>query len=224
LARSPRVDGLLIGVNDSLTLAPIVDKVIGAGIPTIAIDTPLNSDLLLTTVGFDNFSSGQLMGEWVAEQLQGTGQVALLNGPLDQQNAIDRQHGFLTGLQRGQNIKILGAEEGNWKQDLAQDITQKWLKQYSQIDAIIAANDYMALGASDAAAAAQVPLLITGFDGTEFALAAIQNGKFAATISQEFAQQGRLALKLLVRHLENQETFPPLIPLTNSLIITQENL
>ncbi|MEM8639788.1 MAG: sugar ABC transporter substrate-binding protein [Cyanobacteria bacterium P01_G01_bin.54] len=224
LARSPQINGLLIGVNDSWALAPVVDKVIGEGIPTIAIDTPLNSNLLLTTIGFDNFAGGQRMGEWVVEKLHGQGQVAILNGPLDQQNAIDRQHGFLRGLQQGQDIKILAVEEANWHQNNAQKITAKWLKQYPELDAIIAANDYMALGASDAAATAQIPLLITGFDATDFALDAIQKGQFAATISQKFSQQGRLALQLLVRHLENQETLPPLIPLTNTQIITQADL
>ncbi|NJO20622.1 MAG: sugar ABC transporter substrate-binding protein, partial [Spirulinaceae cyanobacterium RM2_2_10] len=86
-------DGLAIGAVDSLALVPVVEKAIAAGIPVVAIDTPLNSDRLVTTVGFDNFTAGQVMGEWVAGQLPADSSVAILNGPPDHQNAVERREG-----------------------------------------------------------------------------------------------------------------------------------
>ncbi|OCR00752.1 hypothetical protein BCD67_24805 [Oscillatoriales cyanobacterium USR001] len=221
--KPPKIDGLIIAVADSEALVPVVEKVIASGIPVIAIDTLLNSDRLLTFVGFDNFAGAKAIGEWVATQLQGQGQVAILNGFLDQQNAIGRRKGFLAGLQQG-NIEIVATEAGNWKTDLAQKITMEWLTRYPKLKAIVAANDDMALGASAAAKAAKFPLLITGFDANKEALDAIKNGEMAATISQLMDRQTRLSVQLLIRHLENKETFPPFVTLSEVSVITKDRI
>lgn len=223
LIRSQKIDGLIIGAVDSVALTPVVEKAIQQGIPSIAIDTPLNSERLLTSVGFDNFAGGKAIGEWMVKQLGDRGQVAILTGPIDHQNARDRHKGFLSGLQQG-NIEIMATEAGNWEMSLAREITAQWLETYPQLDAIVAANDNMALGASQAAIAAKVPLLITGFDATDFALNAIAEGKMGATISQEFHRQSRLSIQLLIRHLEKQETFPPFVGVSDISLITRDNI
>ncbi|MBP0021118.1 MAG: sugar ABC transporter substrate-binding protein [Cyanobacteria bacterium SBLK] len=223
LIRSQQIDGLIIGVVDSIALTPVVEKAIQQGIPTIAIDTPLNSEMLVTSVGFDNFAGGKAIGEWVVKQLGDRGQVAILTGPIDHQNASDRHKGFLSGLQAG-NIEIVATEAGNWETGLAREITARWLERYPKLDAIVAANDNMALGASQAARAVKVPLLITGFDATDFALNAIAEGQMGATISQEFHHQSRLSIQLLIRHLEQKETFPPFVAVSDISLITRDNI
>ncbi|NEP43103.1 MAG: sugar ABC transporter substrate-binding protein, partial [Okeania sp. SIO2H7] len=65
LIETEEIDGIIIGSSDSIRLVPAVEKAINSGIPVIAMDTPLNSDRILTFVGFDNFAAGKSMGEWV---------------------------------------------------------------------------------------------------------------------------------------------------------------
>jgi len=223
LTKPPKVDGLIIAVADSEALVPVVEKVIAAGTPVIAIDTLLNTDRLLTFMGFDNFAGAKALGEWVATQLKGQGQVAILNGFLDQQNAIGRRNGFLAGLQQG-NIEIVATGVANWKTDLAQKITAEWLTRYPKLKAIVAANDDMALGAIAAAKAAKSSVLITGFDANSEALDAIKNGQMGATISQLMDRQTRLSVQLLIRHLEKKETFPPFVTLSEVSVISKDNV
>ena len=224
LTRPPKIDGLIIGAVDSIDLAQVVEKVISAGIPVIAIDTPLNSDRLLTFVGFDNFGGGKAIGEWVVAHLQGKGQVAILEGPPSQQNAIDRRNGFLAGLQQG-NMEVVATKSGNWESDLARKITEGWIASYPNLKAIIAANERMALGASAAAQAAKVPLLITAFGIDNEIVDAIKNGHIGATVNQGFERQARLSIQLLIRHLEKKEIFPPfLAPLSKISIVTKDNV
>ncbi|MDB9315086.1 sugar ABC transporter substrate-binding protein [Spirulina sp. CS-785/01] len=219
------IDGMVIMVTDSIRLAPVIEKAINQGIPVVAMDTPLNSEDILTFVVFDNVAGGKVMGEWVVEQLDGQGNVLLLDGSLEQQNAVDRKNGFLAGLRSG-NINILDTQSADWSQKNAKTITQDWLDQYSDIDAIIAANYAMALGAREAVEAAgqEEDILITGFDAMPPALNAIQNGKIAATIDQTPALQARLSLQLLLRHLENGETFPDRVVMPNIPLINQANI
>lgn len=149
----------------------------------------------------------------------------ILDGALKQQNARDRRRSFLAGLKQG-NIDILGAQSANWKGERARDITSQWLEQYPQVDAIIAANDEMALGAKEAVddKISLEDILITGFDAVQPALTAIKEGKMAATIDQLPNRQARLAVQLAIRHLESGETFPPIVILPQISLIDKENL
>jgi len=221
---SGEVDGMIIMATDSVRLARVVEKAIEAGIPAIAMDTPVNSERLVTFVVFDNYTAGVRMGEWVVSQLGGRGRVLVLDGALDQQNAIDRRNGFLAGLRQG-DIEILDSKSANWKRERAFKTVANWLQQFPQIDAIISANDAMALGASEAAAAAErSDIIITGFDAVTPALKAIQAGKMTATIDQAPSPQARLALQLKIRHLEKEENFPPRVLMPEIPLITKQNV
>ncbi|NEP73172.1 MAG: sugar ABC transporter substrate-binding protein [Okeania sp. SIO2G4] len=142
LIETEEIDGIIIGSSDSIRLVPAVEKAINSGIPVIAMDTPLNSDRILTFVGFDNFAAGKSMGEWVVKNLGGKGTVAILDGAPNHDNSIQRRLGFTAGLKTG-DMKIIAIESANWEQSKAQEITTKLLKNFDNIDAIIAANDSM---------------------------------------------------------------------------------
>ncbi|MGB0564313.1 MAG: sugar ABC transporter substrate-binding protein [Spirulinaceae cyanobacterium] len=219
------LDGIVVMVTDSVRLATILERAIAQGVPVIAMDTPVNTDQLLTFVVFDNFTGGRLMGEWLAYQVEGQGNVLLLDGALQQQNAIDRKQGFLDGLRTGE-INVLDTQSGDWSQENAVAITEDWLQRFERIDAIIAANYAMAQGAANAVQAAgrEDEIWVTGFDAMPDALTAIREGDIAATINQIPDQQARLALELLIRHLETGETFPERIFLPEIHLIDQGNI
>ena len=62
-----QLDGLILGPSDSIRLAPIVEKLTEQGIPVMTMDTPLDTEAVLTFVGFDNFTAGEAMGKWVIQ-------------------------------------------------------------------------------------------------------------------------------------------------------------
>jgi ABC-type uncharacterized transport system ATPase subunit len=96
-----KIDGLIIAPTDTDGLVPVVEKAVEQGIPVIAIATPLNTDKLTTFVGFDNATAGRMIGEWVVDQLGGSGRILVLEGPLGQENVEDRRNGFLEGFKKG---------------------------------------------------------------------------------------------------------------------------
>jgi ribose transport system substrate-binding protein len=224
LIREGRTDGLIIAPVDSNRLSPVVEKAVAAGIPVIVYDTPLNADGILTFVGFDNFKAGTLLGRWVVEQLEGQGNVLILEGPAGNQNALDRRNGMMAGLREG-DINVLGLKSGGWRRGQARHITTAWLERHRHIDAILAADDEMALGAADAVqAAARQGIIITGFDANADALLAIRGGTLHATIDQQPELLARSAMQLMVRHLESGTSFPPIRLWDNIQLITTENV
>ena len=217
-------DGIVIGPMNSARLVPVVEKAINAGIPVIAMDTALNSDKILSFVVFDNFAAGKLVGQWVTEQLGGKGQVAILKGPEDQRNAIDRHNGFLAGLSSG-NIQIVRSATADWDHELAKKLVMEWLPDTPDLKAIIAANDLMAMGAIEALEqAGRQGVIVTGYDGNDFALQAVATGRMAATIDQMPDVQAERATQMLLRHLETGDTYNPIVTLAPDEVITKKNV
>lgn len=219
------VDGLIIGPRDSNQLVPVVEKAIASNIAVIAIGTPINSKDVLTLITSNNFEGGKSVGQWVADRLQGQGNVVILEGPKYQKHALARRHGFIAGLQ-GTNITVLDTETALWTCETAQAVTADWLAKFSDIDAIIAASDHMAMGARIATRIAnRQNILITGYDAMPMAKVAIANGFLDATVEQTpEINDNALAVQLMVRHLETEETFPNVVYLPNPTLLSQQNL
>lgn len=217
-------DAIVLAALDSNRLAPVVDKAINAGLPIITMDTTVNSDNILTFVTSDNSLTGETIGRWLAENIEGQGRVVILEGPTDHSNAIKRRDGILAGLRTG-NIEVLDTEPANWQADQAKEIAAAWLEEHENIDAIIAANDPMALGAVEAVEEAErTDIIVTGHDANTSALEAVEAGRLTMTIPQSPDLQARIAVQLMIRHLENGDMFPSVTFLPKSDVITAENV
>ena len=94
-------------------------------------------------------------------------------------------------------ISIVASQTANWERDQAFNVTQNMLQSHSDLQAIFAANDMMALGAVEAIAAAgrTGDVLVVGFDALDEARQAIREGRMAATIAQHPRDMGRLAIE-----------------------------
>lgn len=202
------IDGLVLApINSNLLVEP-VERVVAAGKPVVILDTPLSSRAVLTQLAFDNQQAGRLAAEWIMRRLDGRGRVLILSGQEEGQNAIERRNGFLDAL-AASDIEVLDMQSANWLRGQAERITRGWLDRFPHIDAILAANDTMALGVADAIArAGRTGILVTGVDANPEALAAIRAGRMHVTIEQSPEAQARAAVQLLVRHLERGETYP----------------
>jgi ribose transport system substrate-binding protein len=89
------------------------------------------------------------------------------------------------------------------------------------IQAVFAANDEMALGAVEAISGAGKDILVVGFDATDDAVAAIKEGRMAATIAQQPALIGSTAVENALRLIAG-EGIPANIPVEVTLI-TKDN-
>ncbi|MGB3508278.1 MAG: sugar ABC transporter substrate-binding protein [Microcoleaceae cyanobacterium] len=224
LIQTGEIDGVIIGPTDSIKLVAVVEKATRAGVPVITMDTPLNTEQILTFVGFDNFTAGKSMGKCVVKKLGGKGKVVILDGAPDRDNTIARRNGFIAGLNTGK-IKILATASAKWNQAEAKNISAKWLKIFDEVDGIIALNDSMALEAGQAVKDAKYQeIIITGFDGLESGIQGIKKGEITATINQAPEKQARLAIQLMIRHLENRESYPNIVLLEDIKMIILENI
>lgn len=223
LTKDHTVDALVIAVFDSNRLAPVINKAVSAGIPVLTLDTRVNTDRVLSFIAYDNYAAGAQMGQWVVHKLNGRGKVLLLDGPQDQQGAVDRRKGLLAGLRSG-NVEVLNTKSGDWETVPAHQITTQWLQQYPAVDAILAANDNMAMGTVQAIEQAhRTSILVTGFDANDAALQAIAKGQMGATIDLAPGVIAHKAVQMMVHHLETREKFPAVVSFSDVTLVTQVN-
>jgi len=224
--REQGYDGAIIVPIDSNVLVAPVERLVDSGVPVIIHDTPLHSSKVLTQLSFDNHNAGYSVADWVVDQLGGKGQVLILEGLQESQNAVERRNGFLAGLAQSE-IDVLDMRSAGWLRAAAKAQVQEWLNFYPDVDAILAANDAMALGAAealDAAGKAARSIFVTGVDGSEEALKAIKGQTLHASVDQSPLQQARKAVQLMVRHLEQGDTYPDYSVWQQSPLITSDNV
>jgi ABC-type sugar transport system substrate-binding protein len=123
-------------------------------------------------------------------------------------------------------ITALDAQTANWKRDQAMTLTENWLTRFNnEIDAVIAQNDDMALGALEAVEAKGLKdrIVVIGVDAIADALTAVKAGRLDATVFQDAAGQGRGGLDVALELLKtNQKKIPDrMIPFK---AVTKENV
>ena len=156
-----------------------------------------DTDMPFDSIGFDNRGAARAVGRYVAES--GHRHVAILAGVRGQATAAARMAGFMEGLQEGgvaaRRIRIEHCEvsrQGGF--DAAQWLLAEGLR---DTDAVLAANDVIAIGAMSAlrAAGVSIPadLSVTGIDDIQLAVDVTPR---LTTVALPLADVGAEAIRL----------------------------
>jgi inositol transport system substrate-binding protein len=158
-------------------------------------------------IGYNQRSAGEEMGHYVVRILRQRGNIVLLKG-LPEESTRQRVLGLLGYLKKFPGIKLIATEEANWLRGMAQTVSSKLIHRHGRdIDAIVALNDEMALGATEAVVQAGKlgEIFVVGLDGTEDALESIRGGKLTATLNTNPREMGRILVRSVLRGLIKHE-------------------
>jgi ribose transport system substrate-binding protein len=198
------IDALALTPSGSREVVPAIAEANRAGVPVVIVDTRADAEALAaagatiaTFIGSDNVEGGRIAGRFVAEALGGQGSVAVIEGIPGHETGDSRLRGFREAIAEHPGISIVASQTANWERDQAFNVTQNMLQSHSDLRAVFAANDVMALGAVEAVAAAgrTGDLIVVGFDAQDEAVAAIREGAMSATIAQHPREMGRIAVE-----------------------------
>lgn len=199
------VNVLLVNATDSAGVVPAVKQANAAGIPVFAIDRAIDTSSganVVAQIASDNVFGGKLQARRLAQVLGGSGNVVELEGIPGASAAVDRKSGFESELKTvAPGITILADQPAGFDQAQGLDVMQNILQaQQGKIDAVVAANDSMAVGALQAIQQAGAtrpngqPIVVIGFDAIDQALAQIRAGTMDATVAQQPKLMGRLGV------------------------------
>ncbi len=158
-------------------------------------------------IGSDEKEAGKLQGEYIAKELKGKGNIAILMGELDTEATFRRTEGVEEVFKNYPNLKVTKKQTGNWKKSLGMQVIKNWLSTGDKIDAIIANNDDMALGAikalEDSGRTDEIKVL--GIDATTDAITELEAGSMAATVFQNGKGQAEGAVDKAIKAVKGEE-------------------
>ena len=196
-----------------------------AGIPCFLIDREIEADgVAKAQIIADNDQGARIVAEEFARALGprreicGTAGSRIRHQRAGANAGLPRHPGCTTEPER------VAAQSANWSQSEAFQKTETMLQAHADIRGILAGNDTMALGAVAAVKSAGLKgIVITGFDGSPDAIAAIRAGTLRATALQPAVLIARLAVDEAHRFLQTGITGKPERQVIACDLVTQQN-
>ncbi len=192
------VDGIIIEPVSVDGIIPAVQMAKEAGVAVVIVNQQISDPSAADTyVGVSNADGGEMEMTKAAEDIGFAGEVAFLLGPMGSDAQIGRSEGYQRVLEQYPDIKVAFESTAEWDTAKALTLVENWLQANKNLKAIVAQNDGMALGALKAVedAGLQDSIKVYGLDATPDALAAVDEGRLAATVSQSTTAQGTESMK-----------------------------
>ncbi|TGQ28813.1 MULTISPECIES: substrate-binding domain-containing protein [unclassified Mesorhizobium] len=222
-----KVNAIVISPLDVNALAPAIEEAVQAGIPVVTIDRRVEGvEGILAHVGADNVKGGEAEAQAMVAAFPNGAKLFHLQGQPGAGPAIDRNKGVHNVLDPLKDkYQIIFEQTANFARAEALSVTEAGLAANGKPDAIVCANDDMALGALEACAARNFnDVKIYGFDALPEALVAVRDGKLAGTVEQFPGEQSRTAVQIAVAYAKDKTEPKEKLVLLTPIVIGKDNL
>lgn len=219
------VDAIILNPFDKEGSAPAVDIAVREHKPIVVLNAIVsNLEKANAYVGSEDAEAGRIAATYIVKLLNGKGNIAIIHGPNGHSAEVQRTEGIKKVLKEYPETIVVGEQTANWDRTQGLNLMENWLASGRKIDAVIAQNDEMALGAYKAieASGKQKEILVIGIDAIQDALKAVSEGKLVGTVFQDAKGQGALAVELAKKLIEgNKVEHTYYIPFR---LVTKENV
>ena len=192
-------------------------KLNAAKIPVVLVSNPLPGSFV-TYVGADDYEIGYRRGALsVSTSSAARARIVIIEGTPAAPTNRERVRGYQRALAEFPRIEVLGSGNGNYQQPDAKRVMVEFLRAYPQIDAVLSANDGMALGALEALKEASRTSIVIGINGILPAVKQIETGALLASVDFNMFKIGCTATRAAVRYV-NHEPVPKKVLLPAEII------
>ncbi|MEF8809488.1 MAG: substrate-binding domain-containing protein [Bacteroidales bacterium] len=227
------VDVLILNPLDHKALVPAVNSAAESGVPVFIVDSRIDPDAkYITSVQASNEGNGELIGEWVVNQMSGKDiNVAMISGSQGNPVGREKRLGFVRGFvetqlitQGNADLKIVFQGWGNWTHIGGLEAMEDILVSHPNVNLLVAENDAMGMGALKAIneSGKSEDIMVVGFDGQKEALELIKEGEYGATALNSPEELARLVVEAVVKHLDGEQVDKVIH--TPAVLITKDNV
>ena len=219
---------------DAMVVAPlqaetVATQIANTDLPIVAIDTAIDSDKVLSFVGFNNEELAAMGGKAAVEAAKAAGwdkvQAIAISGVQGDGTATARLTGYEKGVtEAGGEFLKDDIQYADAVADKAATSMEAIMQNHPEGVAIIVCNnDDMAMAAARAAKgnAAYAKTIFVGFDGIQSACNAILAGEETMSVAQEAYDMGYKAVEAAVKAV-NGETLEKFID-SGCSVVTKDN-
>ncbi|MFB4314283.1 substrate-binding domain-containing protein [Actinomadura sp. 21ATH] len=197
---SQGMKAIIVNPVDSDAAAPAVQAANRAEIPVIAADRTVNGAKVAQLVASDNVAGGRLAAERMARELGGKGRIVVIQGQPGASASRERGQGFEEGIRKFPGVQVVAKQPADFDRTKGLDVMTNLMQSNPGLNGVFAENDEMALGAVKALGGkAGKQVKVVGFDGTPDGIKAVQAGTMNATVAQQPALLGRMAVQSAVK-------------------------
>lgn len=224
------VNALAVNAVDRTAAAPLVEKAKAKKLPIVFLNREPEAAVMKSYdktwyVGAHAEESGTLSGQLLVDYFKankgadkngdGTIQYVMLQGEPGHQDATLRTEYSVKAIEAGGfKVEKLAADTAMWDKVKATDLMKSFIasKGIDKIEAVLANNDDMALGAIEALKAAgynkgdktkYIP--VVGVDATAPALAAMADGSLLGTVLNDAENQGKATVNIAAAAAQGKE-------------------
>ena len=191
-----KVDAIILHAHDEQAVAPLVKQAIARGIAVILVNsdilgfpTPVNG-----VVGYSEHGGTFQEGRYIVKMFHGRARVGVLQG-LPGYDSTQRINGYLDAFKPYPGMKIVAQLPTEWNVETGNKAAMDMLQAHPEINVLVAANDYIADGAAQAAQAlGRTKVAIFGNDGDPSAFVNIAGKHIVATVNTTPVIMGVVAL------------------------------
>ena len=224
---SQGVNGIVLAPLDNRALARPVEEAKSAGVPTVIIDSALESNSIVSFVATDNRKGGMLGADRLGELLGGKGKVILLRYAEGSASTEEREAGFLDEMkQKYPNIELISTNEyAGATRDKAKAASENLLNRFGDdVQGIFCPNESTTAGMlsalQDAGKAGKV--MFVGFDATQMFVDAMKAKQLHGIVVQNPFNMGYLGVRTIVESLQGKSVEKRVD--TGVTMITPDNL
>lgn len=206
---SQGVDGIVLAPLDDRALVRPVEEARSTGVPTVIIDSALQSNSIVSFVATDNRKGGLLAADRLGELLGGKGKVILLRYAEGSASTQDREDGFLEEMkQKYPGVELISTNQyGGATRDTAKRASENLLTSFGdEVQGIFCPNESttagMLLALQDIGKAGKVSFV--GFDTSQSFIDAMRAKQLDGIVVQNPFNMGYLGVRTMVEHLQGK--------------------
>jgi ribose transport system substrate-binding protein len=221
------VSGIVLAPLDDRALVRPVSDARRAGVPTVIIDSGLQSDEFVSFVATDNRKGGSLAAERMGQLLGGKGKVLVLRYAEGSASTSEREAGFLETIkQKFPEIELISTDQyAGATRDTAKRASENLLNRFGdQVQGIFTPNESstagMLLALEDIGKAGKVSFV--GFDVSQRFIDALNSGQLHGIVVQNPFNMGYLGVKTMVDNLLGRSVEKKID--TGVMLVTKDNM
>jgi ribose transport system substrate-binding protein len=206
------IDTALRERPDAFVLVPVhptavngaIRRIVAAGVPLVGYLNRYTEAGPLSFVGSDDYALGVRIASYLFEHLKGRGDVLVVEGPRESVTSLDRVRGFRDAQKNFPDIRLVATICGEYQRTDTIEAARAFLASGVHFDAVLAANDVMALAMIEVFDAGGRESVVVGVNAVPDAIEAIKQGKLLATIDFDALKIAGVATEAAIRHLRGE--------------------
>ena len=206
------IDAALAQRPDAIVLVPVhptavnaaLRRIYATGVPVIGFINRFSEGGAVAYVGSEDYPLAFDIATSLCKHLQARGDIVVVEGPRESVTSLERVRGFHDALKHFPQIRVAASICGEYLREPTLRAGKDLLKSAVRFDAILAANDVMALGMLELLDAAGRTSTVVGINAVPDAINAIRAGRMLATADFDAMKMGYLATEAAIRHLRGE--------------------